>query len=362
MTIPTLPEITAQTITTPRLTTRVLFAGPEDGVPVLFLHGNVSSATWWEEAMAALPDGFRGIAPDQRGFGDADPEKKIDATRGMGDLAEDAFALLDVLGHQKAHVVGNSLGGNVVWRMMMDDPGRLLTVTQVAPGSPFGFGGTKGETGTPCTPDYAGSGGGLSNPELVRRMQDNDLSMESMFSPRAAIRNLLVRPPFIPEREDELVSALNATHLGDRDVPGDSVPSPNWPHMAPGKWGATNALSPKYAGDVEEIVRSDSKPPVLWLRGSHDLVVSDGAASDPGFLGMQGLFPGWPGHEIFPPQPMLGQTRAFLERYAAAGGWYREVIIDDSGHLPWLEKPEAFNAAFHSHLTGQLTGQAGGAK
>jgi pimeloyl-ACP methyl ester carboxylesterase len=73
---------------------------------------------------------------------------------------------------------------------------------------------------------------------------------------------------------------------------------------------------------------------------------------------MQGLLPGWPGHEIFPPQPMLAQTRAFLERYAAEGGRYREVIIDDAGHLPWLEKPEAFNAAFHAHLTGQ----AGGAK
>jgi len=358
MAIPTLPEITAKTITTPRLTTRVLFSGPEDGIPVLFLHGNVSSATWWEEAMAALPDGFRGIAPDQRGFGNADPAKKIDATRGMGDLSDDAFALLDQLGYQQAHVAGNSLGGNVVWRMMLDDPGRLLTVTQVAPGSPYGFGGTRGETGSPCTPDYAGSGGGLSNPELVRRMSENDASLESPFSPRSVLRTLLVKPPFIPTREDELVASLNATHLGEKDVPGDSAPSPNWPHMAPGEWGATNALSPKYAGDVDRIVRKEPRPPVLWLRGSHDLVVSDSAVSDPGFLGMQGLLPGWPGHEIFPPQPMLAQTRAFLERYAAEGGRYREVLIDDAGHLPWLEKPEAFNAPFHAHLMGQ----AGGAK
>ncbi|HKI53887.1 MAG TPA: alpha/beta hydrolase, partial [Anaerolineales bacterium] len=86
MSIPTMDGITAKTITTDRITTRVLFSGSDDGVPVLFLHGNVSSATWWEETMLALPSEYRGIAPDQRGFGDAELEKKIDATNGMGDL------------------------------------------------------------------------------------------------------------------------------------------------------------------------------------------------------------------------------------------------------------------------------------
>ena len=107
MKVPTMEGITAKTITTPRLTTRILFSGPDDGIPVLFLHGNVSSATWWEETMVALPAGYRGIAPDQRGFGEAELEKKIDAVNGMGDLADDAVALLDQLGIEKAHIVGN---------------------------------------------------------------------------------------------------------------------------------------------------------------------------------------------------------------------------------------------------------------
>ena len=79
----------------------MLFGGPDDGLPVLFLHGNASSATWWEETLVALPPQFRGIAPDQRGFGDADPDKKVDATRGAGDWADDAVALLDTLGIEK---------------------------------------------------------------------------------------------------------------------------------------------------------------------------------------------------------------------------------------------------------------------
>ena len=350
MNIPTLEGIMPKKISTTRITTRVLFSGPEDGIPVLFLHGNVSSATWWEGTMIALPGKFRGISPDQRGFGDADPDKKIDATNGMGDLADDATALLDYLEIDKAHIVGNSLGGMVVWRLMADHPERFLSVILVDTGSPYGFGCTKDLDGTPCFDDFAGSGGGLTNPELSKRILEGDRTLESQFSPRAAIRMLLVKPPFIPPREEDLVSSLIASHIGERDVPGDFVESPNWPFTGPGKWGATNATSPKYAVDISKIIQSEPKHPVLWIRGEDDMVVSDTAASDPGFLGMAGLIPDYPGPEVFPPQPMVSQTRAVLEKYTDAGGSYREVVIEDAGHVPFIEKPEEFNIAFHNHL------------
>ena len=163
-------------------------------------------------------------------------------------------------------------------------------------------------------------------------------------------RTLLVKPPFIPAREEELVASLNSTHIGEQDVPGDSTPSANWPFVAPGKWGATNATSPKYAVSVEKILAAESKHKILWIRGADDLVVSESAASDPGFLGKAGLIPGWLGEEIFPPQPMLGQTRAVLEKYTAAGGSYQEVGSSDAGHLPFIEKPVEFNQAFHKHI------------
>jgi pimeloyl-ACP methyl ester carboxylesterase len=47
---------------------------------------------------------------------------------------------------------------------------------------------------------------------------------------------------------------------------------------------------------------------------------------------------------------MLGQIRTVLDRYADRGGAYEEVVIDDSGHVPFIEKPEEFNSAFHAHL------------
>jgi pimeloyl-ACP methyl ester carboxylesterase len=268
----------------------------------------------------------------------------------MGDLADDVLALMDHLGIEKAHLVGNSFGGMVIWELMKIAPVRLLSVTQADPGSPYGFGATRDLEGTPTNPDFAGSGGGLSNPELIRLLKEKNRTMESQFSPLSALRTLLVKPPFISPREEELLSSMLTTQIGEQEVPGDAEQSQYWPHMAPGKWGASNATSPKYQKNIKKIYENEPKAPVLWVRGSHDMVVSDTAASDPGFLGRMGLLPGWPGEDDYPPQPMVGQTRAVLEKYAANGGHYQEVVIEDAGHVPFLEKPEEFNQFFHQHL------------
>jgi pimeloyl-ACP methyl ester carboxylesterase len=190
------------------------------------------------------------------------------------------------------------------------------------------------------------------NPEFVERLAAGDRSLESQASPRAGMRALVFKPPTVPEREEELLSAMLTIHLGERDNPGDAVPSPNWPYVGPGVWGSANALSPKYMGDVGRLYAADPKVDVLWVRGSHDLAVSDAAASCPGTLGSMGLIPNWPGMEVYPPQPMLGQIRHVLEKYAAAGGSYKEVVIDDAGHTPFIEKPGEFNAVLHEHIQG----------
>lgn len=351
MTPPTLPGISAELVASARITTRVLFSGPINGEPVLFLHGNLSSATWWETTMLRLPAGFRGVAPDQRGFGEADPDRKIDATNGLGDLAGDALALLDELDVERVHLVGNSMGGGVVWRLIADAPERILTATQIAPGSPFGFGGTKDVDGRPCWDDFAGSGGGLINAQLVERLRAGDDGMDSPFSPRSALRTLIVVPGSVPENEDGLVAAMLSTHLGEQDYPGDMTPSANWPFVAPGTMGVNNALSPKYTtGLVDSVLAANPKPPIAWVRGELDRVVADQAAADPGTLGAFGLIPGWPGAEIYPSQPMLGQTRRVLDRYAGMGGAFTETIIEAAAHVPFIENPTEFDRVFHAHI------------
>jgi pimeloyl-ACP methyl ester carboxylesterase len=348
--VSTLPGIRSEIVASRRIQTRVLFTGVPGGIPVLFLHGNLSSATWWEETLLALPAGYLGIAPDLRGFGSADPEAKVDATRGMADFVDDLASLLDELGVDKAHIVGNSLGGVIVYHAMAEWPDRLITATLVGPGSPFGFGGTKDAAGTPCTPDFAGSGGGLFAPKLIARIQSGDRSTEHRFSPRNALRDLVYRHPFIPPREEEMLSALLEVHTGTLDLPGDVLQSPNWPYFAPGHWGPTNALSPKHLMPVERLFEPKRKPPILWIRGVDDVAISDRAASDPVTFGELGLIPGWPGPAVYPHQPMLAQIRAALDRYKDEGGAYREVAIADCGHVAFIERPREFNAAFHAHI------------
>ena len=76
MSIPTLARHQQQERSAQRgLTTRVLSAGDESGAPVIFVHGNLTSATFWEETMLAMPPGYHSIrATIRRGFGESDPD------------------------------------------------------------------------------------------------------------------------------------------------------------------------------------------------------------------------------------------------------------------------------------------------
>lgn len=351
MSIPTLDGITAKTIASQRLRTRVLFSGPDDGTPVIFVHGNVSNATYWEETMLALPDGFRGIAADNRGYGEADPDKVIDATRGIADLSDDLAALMDTLSIEKAHVVGHSLGGSVLWQFMMDYPGRILTVTMAAPGSPYGFGGSKGLDGEMVFADGAGAGGGAANPDFAKRLSENDASDEQ-GSPRFIMNTFYWKPPFKPAREEALLQAMHSIHTHEKGYPGDFVPSDNFPGTAPGKFGPNNALAALYNQDISALFAIEPKPPVLWIRGADDQIVSNMSMFDVAALGKLGAIPGYPGEDVMPPQPMIDQTRAVMEKYTKAGGTFSEIVFEDCGHTPYIEKPDAFNQHFHQHISG----------
>ena len=350
-TVPTLPGIQSQMVNTPRLQTHVLFSGPQNGTPVLFVHGNASSASYWEEIMLKLPAGFRGIAPDLRGYGDTE-DLLIDATRGMGDWLDDLLSLLDTLGLAQVHAVGHSMGGTIVFGLVAAAANRILSGTVVDPGSPYGFGGSKGTTGVPCYPDWAGSGGGIVNPDFPKLMAAGDRSADNpQASPRVVMNSFYWKPPFKPAREEELLSSLLTEKVGGQKYPGDFVMSANWPNVAPGNFGPINALSPKYVGDsVERFINAAPKPPMLWVRGDSDMIVSDNSFFDFGTLGKLGFVPGWPGDEIYPPQPMVSQTRHILDEYKSQGGEYSEIVIAETGHSPFIEKPEDFMQAFNKVL------------
>jgi len=49
---------------------------------------------------------------------------------------------------------------------------------------------------------------------------------------------------------------------------------------------------------------------------------------------------------------MVGQTRAVLERYAAGGGSFREVVNDNCGHSPHVERPAEVTAELLDLVSG----------
>lgn len=340
--------VRGNTLATDRIQIHYLESGPADGEPVVLLHGNLSTGRFYEHLMPRLPDRYRVLAPDMRGFGDTQ-DLPLDATRGLADWADDVAALLAALGIERPpHLAGWSTGGAAIARYAVDRP--VASLTFIDPVSPYGYGGVHAD-GTPCFDDFAGSGGAGVNPEVVERLRAGDTSADGPFSPRSVYRALYVAPGFEtpPDREDLYVAEILKTVLGDRNYPGDAATSPNWPGFGPGRTGILNALSPRYC-NWTNLLDVDPKPPVLWTHGAADLVVADGSPLEVGTLGAADQIPGWPGDEVYPPQPMVAQIRELLARYASAGGRVRTEIFAGSGHGPFIDAEDKWLEVFTAFL------------
>lgn len=342
------PNIAVNMVATPELAVCVReVANRMDGRPVIFVHGNVSSSVFFFPVMAGLPHHVRPIAIDLRGFGGTDT-RPVHATRGLSDFADDVWATIDALGLPEVDLVGWSMGGGVVMQMILDRPAAVRTATLINPVSPFGFGGTTGLDGALISPDGAGSGGGTVNPDFVRALQEGDES-DAPGAPLHVLRSFYVAPGWDQEDEELYLRSMLATSLGDDNYPGDAMASDSWPGTAPGTRGVLNTMSPTYL-DLSGIVDVDPKPPILWIRGEADQIVSDASLFDLAQLGALGAVPDYPGVETVPPQPMVGQTRSVLDGYRSAGGDYTEVVVPQTGHSPHIEKPDIVLAALRVHL------------
>jgi pimeloyl-ACP methyl ester carboxylesterase len=342
------PGVESRTVQTDRLRMHYLESGPESGVPVLLIHGNLSTGRFYEHLMAGASQAYRFIAPDMRGFGDTEPQP-IDATRGLRDWADDTHSLVEALRIEgPVHLAGWSTGGAAIAAYAMDRP--VASLTFIDPVSPYGYGGTLAD-GTPCFEDCTGSGGGTGNTDFTRRVAAGDRSSEADTSPRNVMNSSYWAPEHRepPEREEMLVVEILKSVTGDDGYPGDATASDNWPAVAPGTRGILNALSPKYC-NWAGIVDLDPRPPILWVHGGRDIVVADRSPWEMGTLGQAGVIPGWPGELIFPPQPMVSQIRAVLEAYRAAGGDVRMELFEESGHFPAMDQPERFAEAFFGFL------------
>ena len=112
---------------------------------VVFLHAFPLQAAMWEPTLSAVPDGWRAIAPDFRGFGES---SLPDAGNGsMAELAGDVVDLLDRLHISRAAVIGCSMGGYVLFELLRTAPQYIGAVGLVStrPGADSAEGRTNRE-------------------------------------------------------------------------------------------------------------------------------------------------------------------------------------------------------------------------
>jgi pimeloyl-ACP methyl ester carboxylesterase len=98
---------------------------------VICIHGLGGTKGSFLPTVAALADEYRVIALDLPGFGDSD--KPIAAPYDAAYFAEATVGLLDALNIDKAHVIGNSMGGRVALELGFEHPERVDRIALLAP-------------------------------------------------------------------------------------------------------------------------------------------------------------------------------------------------------------------------------------
>ena len=116
---------------------RYLEAGA--GWPVLLIHAFPVNAEMWRPQLERVPDGWRFIAPDVRGFG---PEPSVAGPFTLDDVAADLAAFMDHLKLDRVMVGGLSMGGYITFALFRQSPERfdgiILADTKADPDTPEG--------------------------------------------------------------------------------------------------------------------------------------------------------------------------------------------------------------------------------
>ena len=123
--------------------TRYLEAG--SGRPIVLLHAFPFSADMWRAQLDRMPEGWRVIAPDLRGFGPGAAEPNV--LLSMDDYAGDILGLLEGLSIDRAVIGGLSMGGYVTFALFRQVPARfagiILADTKAQADTPDGKAGRR---------------------------------------------------------------------------------------------------------------------------------------------------------------------------------------------------------------------------
>ena len=101
-------------------------SGRRSGPPVLMIQGLGADKHGWDVQRLALAPWYHTIALDNRGAGRSD---KPYGVYSLEQMADDAIAVLDAVGVERAHVVGASMGGAITQIIGLRHPERVRSLT-----------------------------------------------------------------------------------------------------------------------------------------------------------------------------------------------------------------------------------------
>lgn len=211
---------------------RIAYESFGEGQALLLMQG-IGYARWsWDPIAPALAERFRVLSFDNRGIGESDVPAPPYTAR---ELAEDAVAVLDAEGVDRAHVVGASLGGMAAQELAAGFPERVdrLVLACTTPG---------------------GAGAVPMPAQTVALMQE-----AAMLAPEVALRRF-VENALAPHADESLVEELYQRRLAN---PPDPV-----------GWQGQAAAGATFDGSALEI-----SAPTLVLQGAEDAVVDPGNAA-----------------------------------------------------------------------------------
>lgn len=110
-----------------------LTLGPEDGKPIVLIHGATDSRISWSQVAPKLAEqGYRVYVPELRGHGKTDKPKEDAYT--LDEHESDILALINVLGLKKVNIVGHSLGTFIAEKLAIDYPELVSSITLIGAG------------------------------------------------------------------------------------------------------------------------------------------------------------------------------------------------------------------------------------
>ena len=215
--------------------------GGRDGANVVMIHGSgpgVTSYSNWRLVIPGLAENFHVYAPDMVGFGYSDRPEGI--SYNLDTWANQTIGLMDALGIEKTHLVGNSFGGAIALRIASLQPERvdkLVLMGSMGVSFPitdgldrvWGYDGTL--DGMRSTLDVFAYSRVLVNEELAKvryaasvepGFQEAFSSMfpaprqrwvEAMTTPDEEIRKLQHRTLIVHGREDKVIPLANSYRL-----------------------------------------------------------------------------------------------------------------------------------------------------